>query len=787
MPEPLPAVSIRAALRRPSSDVAPTPSTWGDDEPLPIRTMELIERVDGPFTLRAIAMLDDTIDPRGLLGARFELSFGRPDDEPRHVHGVVLRAELLGTDDHRAHVQLEVGPAIVAAELAPHSAVFQDLSIVEIAHRLLGRAAAARGLDLELVELGCPHFEPVDYAVQWRESDLDFVARLLAEHGVTWLVEPKSADDGPAHERVVLLGPAARWPGAGARPFTEGAHREPPTHAMAHGREAVAVEETVTTLRVASSVPPRGWEWSAWDWSSVAPGQLRGHAPQPEPPDAAEVGYDHDARRLVERDRAVQDDTPVRASLRLAAARARAAACQGRSDIVALRAGTVFDVHGQACAALDGRYAVTRVVHRADFVHGHEGAEHGARYHNEFVCVPQQVGHTPQLRPRPRIDGPHSAIVVGPDHEEIHTDVHGRIRVRFGWDRTPATGGSCWLRVAQAWAGQGFGALVLPRVGMEVLVAFIDGDPDRPVCTGCLYDGAQVTPEFLPDARTRTTLRSNSTPGGGGYNELTIEDAAGHERIYVRAQRDFVEQIRADHRVTVGVDDSIVVGRDQRLEVKGNQTQRITGDVDRRIEGKREQVVLGDDFAQIEGRDTRHVHGGQIVFVGCESGPALLRVDGVRQLQASGAVEIAVGPFMAPTAGVSVTPSTTRLWVGGSAITLLPDRIVLEADTIVLASQGGELKLDQSALLRSTQAVVLARGADGEASCRVQLDGDALLQGECTDIRADASLSLCAAGGQGGTTIDCNAHTAFHNTKTRLEDAAGGFVEVTTGFVHSNG
>ena len=757
--------------------------------------MELVEPVDGPFALRVLALHDDTVDPHGFIGARLELSFGRRHDEPRHVHGVVVRAELVGTDDGVAQLQLDVAPALAAAELVPRSAVFQDVTIVEIAHTLLGRAARARGLDLDLVELGCPAFEPLDYAVQWRESDLDFVARLLADHGVTWLVETKAADDGPAHERVVLLGPAARWPGAGPQPFTDGVGRKPPCHAMAHGREAVAIDETIAVLRVASSVAPRGWTWAAWDWSSVVPGELRGHAPQPEPPEHTpehspahtDIGYDHDTHRLVERERTVLDDSPTRAALRLAAARSRAAACRGRSDIVALRAGTVLEVHGQACAAPGGRYVLTRVVHRAEFLHGHEGAEHGARYHNEFTCVPEATGHTPQLRPRPRIAGPHTAVVVGPAGEEIHTDVHGRIRVRFGWDRAPAAEGSCWLRVAQAWAGQGFGALVLPRVGMEVLVAFIDGDPDRPLCTGCLYDGANVTPEFLPDARTRTTLRSSSTPGGGGYNELTIEDAAGHERIFVRAQRDLVEQVRADHRAQVGVDQTIGIGRDQRLEVGGNQTERIVGDVDRRIEGKREQLVLGDDFAQIEGRDTRHVHGGQIVFVGCESGPALLRVDGVRQVQASGAVELTVGGFAAPTAGLSVTPSIARLWVGSSAITLLPDRIVLEASTIVLASEGAELKLDQAANLRASEAVVLARGADCEASCRLQLDGDALLQGEHTDLRGNTSLSLCAAGGQGGATIDANAHVAFHNTKTRIEDAAGGFVEVTTGFVHSNG
>ena len=151
------------------------------------------------------------------------------------------------------------------------------------------------------------------------------------------------------------------------------------------------------------------------------------------------------------------------------------------------------------------------------------------------------------MTPRPTIPGAQTAIVVGPAGEEIHTDEHGRIKVQFHWDREGKSDdkSSCWIRVSQAWAGPGWGALFLPRIGQEVVVDFLEGDPDRPLVTGCVYNGQNLPPyRRCPGEKTKSTMRSSSSPGGGGFNELRFEDAAGEEEIYLHAQKDLTSSSR---------------------------------------------------------------------------------------------------------------------------------------------------------------------------------------------------------------------------------------------------
>lgn len=761
-------------------DDVPTTDDWH------VRSMEFVEAVDEPFSLRLLTVGPDVIDARALVGARLELRFGRTGEE-RDVSGVVLRAELVDAARDGVLVAIEAGPGLALAGLAPHSRVFQDATLPTIVETLLGAASSARGGVFELVTRGCGAFEPIDDCVQWRESDLEFVARLLADRGIAWVSGHVQRDeDGDARERLVLLGPEAPWPGVAREPFTEPA--SVPALPYRAPSDAEPIEETIAFLSTAASMAAQGWEVSGWHWSDAVPHELGARAPEAAPDRARhDTGHEHDRHRLVERGAAVVDDTAAWATARLGAEQARAGQCRGGSDVVGLCPGTAFDLVGHPCAEADGTYLVLRVVHRVDTRPASAGALGRRTYRNEFHCVPAAIGHRPRARSRPTVAGPHTAIVVGPPGEEIHTDAHGRIRVRFPWDRDPSPDGSCWVRVAQAWSGQGFGALVLPRVGMEVVISYIDGDPDRPLCTGCVYNGSAVTPNHLPEQRARTTFRSSSTPGGGGYNELTIDDSAGHERVYLRAQRDLVEQVRADHRTSVGADQTVSVGRDQRIEVRGARTERVVGDVDVRIEGKREEHVLRTAFVQVDGRDERSVHGGQHVFVGCETGPALLRVDGTRQVQATASIQLACGPFDAATAQISMVPSMTHLAVGTSSITLLPNMIVLDAESIVLKAKGAELRLDDSAQLRAEATLVLARGPDFAAPNRMVLDGDVAIDGTTTTIRGGDRLELAAADGAGGTTIDGSQCVTYHSLKTRLEDGAAGFLEIAGGVVLGNG
>src|SRR5690606_27366984 len=187
---------------------------------------------------------------------------------------------------------------------------------------------------------------------------------------------------------------------------------------------------------------------------------------------------------------------------------------------------------------LGAEYLVTDVVHSyGTFATGEQAAD---PFSNQFECIPSQVEWRPLRRhPRPRIASMQTATVVGPSGEEIHTDEHGRIKVQFHWDRGGRfdENSSCFVRVVQPWAGNNWGFLWLPRIGMEVAVTFVDGDVDRPIVTGCLYNDANQPP-YLPGEKTKSTIKSQSSPGGDGFNELRFEDAAGSEEIFLHAQKD---------------------------------------------------------------------------------------------------------------------------------------------------------------------------------------------------------------------------------------------------------
>ncbi|MCM2460002.1 type VI secretion system tip protein VgrG [Pseudomonas sp. CG7] len=221
-------------------------------------------------------------------------------------------------------------------------------------------------------------------------------------------------------------------------------------------------------------------------------------------------------------------------------------------------------------------------------------------YRNTFLATPWDVCFRPSLQhEKPHAHGYQSAVVTGPQGSEIHCDEFGRVKVQLVWDRHGQRDehSSCWLRVAAGWAHDRYGAVMIPRVGMEVLVGFIDGDVDKPLVVGCLPNGANPVPLELPADKTRSIWRSQSSPGGEGYNELRIEDRKGAEEIYLRAQRNWTQHVLHDQHVQVDHERSIVVTGTARHELKADE-QRVT-------HGRRHAEVRQDDHLVVSGE--RHI------------------------------------------------------------------------------------------------------------------------------------------------------------------------------------
>ena len=244
--------------------------------------------------------------------------------------------------------------------------------------------------------------------------------------------------------------------------------------------------------------------------------------------------------------------------------------------------------------------------------HYRSGGGDGFRYDNTFHAIPTKLPFRPgRVTPRPVVPGCQTAVVVGPAGEEICTDKYGRIKVQFHWDRDGKKNAdsSCWVRVAFPSAGRGWGALSIPRVGQEVVIDFLEGDPDRPICVGCVYNPDQMPQYTLPDHKTRSYVRTNSSPGGAGYNEIRFEDKAGQEQVYVHAQKDMDERVRHDTKERVGNDRHLRVGFSPADDENGNLTgESKTG-------SQFEEVAVNQHLKVHKNRDD-HVGGDLKLLVG---------------------------------------------------------------------------------------------------------------------------------------------------------------------------
>ena len=260
--------------------------------------------------------------------------------------------------------------------------------------------------------------------------------------------------------------------------------------------------------------------------------------------------------------------------------------------------------HGLAPSPLWGEGRRGGALASLDF---HQG------YRNHFTSTPWDIPFRPPLNhPKPKVLGSQTAVVTGPAGEEVHCDEYGRVRVQFHWDREGQADDktSCWLRVSSSWAGDRYGGIAIPRIGMEVLVTFLEGDPDQPLVTGCLYHKEHQVPYDLPANKTRTVFKTLSSPGGGGYNELRIEDRKGAEQIYLHAQRDWDENIEHDQKIRVG--------HERYDTVEANSYSEYRAEEHRTTHADRKTEVRANDHLTVGGNQHVKIGSGHFIEAGNE-------------------------------------------------------------------------------------------------------------------------------------------------------------------------
>jgi len=575
-----------------------------------------------------------------VIGQEAQLTLRRADGAERIVHGLVGAVSLVEVRAGRPWYRARVVPRLALLAHKRSSRVFQDESVPDIVQAVLGEGEVACRLALS------GSYPPREYCLQYRETDLAFVQRLLEEEGISYFFEHA---DG-SHTLVLADAPGAfsDLAGGATLPF------RPP-----HPSGDEAEEEHVTAIARADRAQVAKVTLRDFDFTRPAL-DLTASASEGEGPEEYEYrlryGEPGEQRRL--------------AAARLEGVRRKLLDFEGQTSCLRLVPGACFELSDHPDPGLAQRLAVLEVVTEArqeEAAGSAEAISHHTR--NWFVArLAADPIRPPQRAARPIIRGAQTATVVGPAGEEIHTDEHGRVKIQFHWDREGPKDdhASCFVRVAQSWAGPGFGALYLPRIGHEVLVRFLDGDPDRPLITASLYNGAHVPPVELPAERTQSTLRSDSSPGSGGANELRFEDAQGQEELTLHAQKDETIAVENDKNQRVGASEALEVGKDRTIEVAGNQRlavelldrSEIGGNQSLTVSGNRTTAVTFRHQESVGVAQSVQVGGSRNLLVGVASAEtvglaAAVTVGGAMAVSVAGMMNEAVGALRASQVGAA--------------------------------------------------------------------------------------------------------------------------------------
>ena len=753
--------------------------TLDSDAEWKVRRMVRREELSGLYRVELDLACDDlTLDPRGMHGKPASLILER-DVVAHRVAGIVSRVETQGHAAGHQLVRVVLVPALDALRHRINSRIFQDKSVPEIVELVMteGLARFERSMELQLSR----QYPTREYCVQHRESDLSFCMRLLAEEGISFFFEQSEEA-----ERVVLVD--------GNEPFPvfETMDGEP-IHIAPAGAdldvESIRVFDGIAEIGTSSVVvSDHDWTQPDLDLAKESRAEAPGgsdfeHFEYPGP--LTLHRYDDGGHRYA------ANDGTEKARLRRELCEARGVVFHGSADVTGLAAGRTFELRGSVDPALDRKYLVVAIDAEGEapevIITDQDGVTgSGERFRVRFECIPASVPFRPARRPRPLIAGHQRAIVVGPAGEEIHTDHHGRIKVQFPWDREGQRNerSSCWMRVLQPWSGAGWGHGFIPRIGMEVVVSFEDGDPDRPLVLGCVHNGANPRPRELPAEKTRSIIRTATTPGGpsAGHNELSFEDAAGNEEVYLRAQKNLREEVLHDHATSVGNDQSNVVAANRSTRVSGSHSESVSGSQSVSVGGDRTKSVRGNETTHGDGNRRETVQSNENVKITGNRthtvmGKAKARVSGTRS-------DIVIGNETVSRYGRRKTTvgADDSLKVGGVyRVRRGPIEVTLE-ETNVTVKTIGKIRLETTgcSIELFAGAVTITGTVNVELVCG---GASQVLHGGDGTIEQVASTQVLTEGG--GSTLQLSGGGA--HLKGPIVRAEGEAVSIDGGVVTING
>ncbi len=646
---------------------------------------------------------DHGIAPADIVGKPITVTVSESGSDPRWFHGRVARfsAGNLVAREFRSY-RASVVPWFWFLAKRSGCRIFQGKSVVEIAEQLLGELKFA---DYETGGISGA-LPKLDYCVQYRESDLSFLSRLFEDAGIFYSIRHEEDKD------VLVLGDSKRAYvpcKEDSVPFSPG---------------------TFTPNHVSRWEHRYGFVSGAWahaDFNFETPlSKLRSNVntvvdlPDTDP---FEI-YDYPGKF------ADGSGGDARVRLRMEEEEAGYDVVEGESSCRSFTIGGKFTLASHECANEENQeYVLVGLRHTARDTSYRESGSGTVTYSNSFRCIPAAVAfRPPRVTPKSVVQGPQTAIVVGPSGEEIHTDKYGRVKVQFHWDREGKNDekSSCWVRVAQNWAGKNWGVVFHPRIGHEVIVDFLEGDPDRPIIVGRVYNADQTPPYEVPANQTQSGIKSRSSKGGDPetFNELRFEDKKDSELVYLHAQKDQTNVVENDQALNVGHDQKVEIGNDQSISVGNNRSEAVAKDRTLSVGANKSEDVADNKSVSVGGNHSESVGGDMSVSV---SKKRTMTVTNDLAEDVGGAMTLTVGKDSSTTIN------------GQSSLSIAKDSTITVQGAAKEAVTKGYAFSAKSIQIQADDEIVLKTG---DATVQMKKNGDITIKGNKIKIEGSGDVVI---------------------------------------------
>lgn len=655
-----------------------------------------------------------------LLGKPFSIALERSNGTPRWFNGLVAGFGLMGwTGEHfryRAHLR----PMLWLLTRTSNCRVFQNITVPALIADMLN----AHGISMK-DELGNESYASREYLVQYNETDFSFLSRLMEHEGIYY----HFVHDERTHTLILrdANSPLNAVPGYEQIPFSV---------TLADGKMDLA-HEHLDEWSAAMQVEPGAYAAKEFDFEKPrAPLFSVANAPKPHSHGGLEL-FEYPGHHLNTADR---DDYVRR---RLDERQLEYERIQAGGNTRGIAPGFVFSLTDYPAEQQNVEYLVTGVSYAlTSNQHSSGDGGGGPDYRCTFSGMLAQRPFRPPVTTRkPYVPGPQTAVVVGPQGEEIWTDKYGRVKVQFHWDRVGQADekSSCWVRVSQTWAGGQWGAVHIPRIGQEVVVDFLDGDPDRPIVTGRVYNADNMPPYSLPASQTQSGLKSRSTKGAGpsNFNELRFEDKKGSEHVFLQAEKDL----------------QIFVKNDERRQVGRNRVKEVTNDETTAIGGSRDETVSKDESIDIGGSRDETVAQTESVSIGVARNHTIgaeesVTVGGSRSLAVGATDSTTVGASQSVSVGGSqsldVGKNQSISIAGGRTLSITKDdSVTISGKRTETISADGTLSIGKKFLIDAVDEITIK---SGDASIVLKKNGDISIKGKNISLSASGKISGKADG-----------------------------------------